>query len=112
MFSLLIIVALFISFSSQAPHQKRSSLRFALDANFPDPAFISVDGKFYAFATTNGKQNVPIAVSDDFSQWTITGEDALRTVPSWSNGGIWAPDVVQLVSLNTLDIRLLLTALG
>ena len=96
----LIVVALLISFSSQAPHQKRSSLSLALEANFPDPAFIQVDGRFYAFATTNGKQNVPIAVSDDFSQWTTTGEDALRTVPSWSSGGIWAPDVVQLVSLD------------
>ena len=101
MLSLLIIVTFFIYLSSQAPHQKRSSLRFALDANFPDPAFIQVDGKFYAFATTNGKQNVPIAVSDDFSHWSITGEDALKTVPSWSSGGIWAPDLVQLVSLDT-----------
>ena len=102
MFSFFVLATLFSTFSSQAPLEKRSSLSLVIDVNFPDPAFIKVDGRFYAFATTNGQQNVPIAVSDDFSQWTVTGQDALKDVPSWSGGGIWAPDVVQLVSRNSV----------
>lgn len=102
MLSSLIVIAFSIPLCSPAPLQRRSSLSLAVDVNFPDPSFIEVEGRFYAFATSNGQQNVPIAVSDDFSVWTVTGEDALKDVPSWSDGGIWAPDVVQLVSPGTL----------
>lgn len=98
MISFFVLVTLFVSFTTQAPlHRKSTSLRLALQDNFPDPSFIKVGDTFYAFATTNGKQNVPVAVSNDFVDWHLTGEDALPEVPSWSSGGIWAPDVVQLV---------------
>ena len=100
MFFLLPFVPFFVALTSQAPLEKRSSLGLAIDVNFPDPALIKVDNRFYAFATNNGRQNVPVAVSDDFSSWAVTGEDALPDVPSWSGGSIWAPDVVQLVSQN------------
>ena len=92
------LVSSLISLATQAPLEKRSSLSLVIGANFADPAFIQVENQFYAFSTRNGQQNVPIAVSDDFNSWTLTGEDAMPTVPSWSAGNIWAPDVVQLVS--------------
>lgn len=97
MISFYFLIALFVSLTSQAPPHPSTSLRLALKHNFPDPALIKVGDIFYAFATTNGKQNVPVAVSKDFLNWRITGVDALPDVPSWSGGGIWAPDVVQLV---------------
>ena len=92
-----VLVALLVSLTSQAPLRTSTSLRLALKDNFPDPALTKVGDLFYAFATNNGKQNVPVAVSKDFLNWENTGVDALPEVPSWSDGGIWAPDVVQLV---------------
>lgn len=86
-----------ICHSLQAPFQKRAfSPGPVITANFPDPAFINVDGTYYAFATTNGKQHYQIATSPDFATWTVTGEDALPALPPWSNGVTWAPDVVQV----------------
>lgn len=73
-----------------------SSLRLAIRENFPDPTFIEVNGTYYAFATNNGKSNVPRAVSHDFLSWEPTAGDALPKIPAWSGGGVWAPDVVQL----------------
>ena len=91
-------------FSSQAPLTKRAfSNGPVITSNFPDPAFIYVDGTYYAFATNNGSKNVQIATSPDFVTWTVTGSDALPTVPSWGAAPVWAPDVVQVVStLHTL----------
>ena len=97
MISFLLAAILLVSLTSQAPLQSPNSLRLAIQDNFPDPSFIKVGDIFYAFATTNGKQNVPVAISKDFVNWEVTGEDALQDLPSWSGGDIWAPDVVQLV---------------
>lgn len=98
MFSQALLLLLSIApFSSQAPLTKRAfSNGPVITSNFPDPAFINVGGTYYAFATTNGVQNVQIATSPDFDTWTVTGGDALPTIPSWSTGDVWAPDVVQL----------------
>lgn len=69
--------------------------------NFADPAFIEVqddsDGSitYYAFATNNAHENIPVAVSTNFVNWTIIG-DALPVIPAWSYGATWAPDVVQV----------------
>ena len=97
MISFLLWAISLASLTSQAPLQSPNSLRLAIQDNFPDPAFVKVGDTFYAFATNNGKQNVPVAISKDFVNWDVTGEDALPDVPSWSGGVIWAPDVVQLV---------------
>ena len=98
LFSVLLSSVL-VTISLQSPlQQSTSSLRLALKQNFPDPSFIEVDGIYYAFATNNGKQNVPMAKSRDFHEWDILeAQDAMPTVPNWSGGEIWAPDVVQLV---------------
>ena len=76
-----------------------------ISSNFPDPAVISVDGISYAFATNNRQRapnriNVQVATSTDNQTWTLLdGHDALPTVGTWETGaGVWAPDVVQLVS--------------
>ncbi|EIW77470.1 glycoside hydrolase family 43 protein [Coniophora puteana RWD-64-598 SS2] len=68
-----------------------------IDANFPDPAMIQVNGTAYAYATNSGNINVQVAVSHDSgATWNLTGTDALPDVGSWAtNGSTWAPDVVQ-----------------
>ena len=85
--------------SLQSPLQQSTrTLHLAIKPNFPDPSFIEVGGTYYAFATNNGRQNVPMAKSHDFHEWDILDDqDAMPTVPNWSGGEIWAPDVVQLV---------------
>lgn len=93
----LFLLLSFTSFSSQAPVTKRAfSNGPVITSDFPDPAFINVGGTYYAFATSNGKQNVQMATSPDFNTWTVTGGDALPNIPSWSTGTVWAPDVIQV----------------
>ena len=93
----LILLAFHICISFQAPFSKRAfSNGPVITQDFPDPSLINVGGTYYAFATTNGQQNIQKATSPDFNTWTVTGEDALPTLPSWSNGATWAPDVIQL----------------
>ena len=90
-----------------------SSLPVAIDSlsdgpviaeNFADPSFIEVKNTldnsvtYYAFSTGSSHGNTPVATSSDFINWKIVG-DALPSIPSWSFGSIWAPDVVQLVSI-------------
>ena len=87
-----------IYFSYSHPLAKRSfSNGPVITSNFPDPGLISVGDTYYAFATTNGQQNIPIASSPDFVTWSVTGQDALPDIPAWSSGATWAPDPVQLV---------------
>lgn len=100
MFLSTVVWSLLIALSSQSPVRRpTSSLRLAIDGNFADPGFIEVDGIYYAFATGNGKQNVPMATSNDFINWKQLDQDALPKLPIWSTGDTWAPDVVQLVSI-------------
>ena len=93
----LLFFSCLVSLSSQVPLAKRAfSNGPVITENFPDPAFINVGGTYYAFATSNGAQNIPVATSPDFNTWTVTGQDALPNIPSWSSGATWAPDVVQI----------------
>jgi hypothetical protein len=64
-----------------------------------------VDGISYAFATNNRQPapkhiNIQVAVSTDNQTWTLVDQhDALPNLGAWETGaGVWAPDVVQLVS--------------
>lgn len=59
-------------------------------------------GSFYAYGTQDnwgdgqGSRLVPILKSTDLVRWNLVG-NALREKPTWkSEGGIWAPDVVQV----------------
>ena len=86
-----------ITSSSRLPLSKRAfSNGPVITANFPDPAYIEDDGTYYAFATSNGDNNIQLATSPDFNTWTVTDQDALPILPSWSNGASWAPDVIKL----------------
>lgn len=76
-------------------------------ANFPDPAIIGADSRWYAFATRTMGPNIhiQIAESTDFKTWNIVNnrdgsqKDALPDLPSWvdvGNSNTWAPDVIRL----------------
>ena len=95
MLSLLTALSILVVITYQFPLQERAtSLRLAINQNFPDPAFIEVGGTYYAFAT--GK-NIEMATSPDFVNWKVSGSPALSKTPPWSSGNTWAPDVVQVV---------------
>ena len=97
LYQALLLLASLCSLTSQIPLNRRAfSAGPVITQDFPDPAYIQVDGTFYAFATSNGQQNIQIATSPDFTTWTLTGKDALPNLPTWSNGATWAPDVIQI----------------
>lgn len=67
-----------------------------IDANFPDPAiYLDDDGTYYAYATNSGGINVQVATASAVAgPWTVlSAHDALPTIPAWSSGAVWAPDV-------------------
>ena len=70
---------------------------------FPDPSLIQdPNGNWWTFASNNTDQNVPVATSSDFNTWTVAPPyDALPGPGSWtaSEPFVWAPDVIQLVSV-------------
>ena len=80
------------------------SIKPLMDVNFPDPALINVDGKYYLFSTDNGVADGHIAIAtapSSGSPVTATGKGALahNKLPSWvdkSNAQVWAPDVTRL----------------
>ncbi|QDS72761.1 hypothetical protein FKW77_004311 [Venturia effusa] len=94
------LLNLIFSFTIQSPivfaaPTKRLSTTAVITADFPDPSLIRVRNGWYSFATTNGKNNVQIARSQDFAKWTVLGQDALPRLPAWASGPVWAPDVIQ-----------------
>lgn len=96
-FSTFYFLTAFISLATSLPLAKRGfSNGPVIESNFPDPAYIQVGGTYFAFSTNSGGLNVPIATSSDFTTWTVTNEDALPDLPSWTDGAIWAPHVVSV----------------
>lgn len=77
----------------------------AIDADFADPCVIQANDGYYAFATGGNGVNVQVATSSDFASWELlSGTDAMPgPFPGWVAGApaIWAPDVIERVSLNT-----------
>jgi len=72
----------------------RSSPRFVLDQDFPDPDVLRVGDIYYAYATNTAAVNVQVATSPDLNTWTVSDADALPTLPSWAvPGKTWAPEV-------------------
>lgn len=46
-----------------------------IDHDFPDPSIILLNQTWYAYSTSAGGKNVPVASSTDFNTtWTIVGE--------------------------------------
>ena len=97
-------------YSEQSPISRRSlSNGPVITSNFPDPSLIQVGNTWYAFSTTSGGLNVPIAKSTDFKTWTVSNIDALPSLGAWAaSGNTWAPDVVQLVCYSDSKNRLIL----
>lgn len=74
-----------------------SSSAFVIDQDFPDPDVLHVGDTYYAYATNTAAANVQFATSRDLKVWTVSGADALPTLPSWAlPGKTWAPEVSQL----------------
>jgi beta-xylosidase len=62
-----------------------------VDANFPDPGILKVDGTYYAFATNTRGRTVPVRTSTDLVKWSEASE-ALPALPEWARRGrTWAP---------------------
>lgn len=101
MFSVISIAALALSCSTT------HAIQLAINKNFGDPSVITVDNKWYAFASGSSGARIPGATSPDFDTWTVTpngslDHDYLASTPAWSyapQSDVAAPDINQLVSL-------------
>ena len=60
--------------------------------NIADPAGLFYKGKYYSYSTSTSGIWIPVAVSTDNKNYKVT-YDALSHRPSWSEGGLWAPDI-------------------
>lgn len=81
----------------------QASIEPVIDANFPDPDILVVDGVYHAYATNNEGQNVQHQTSTDLVHWTPQ-PDAAPVLGDWvgpcsfAPGGatdncVWAPEV-------------------
>ena len=68
-----------------------------IEGDFPDPGALEVNGTYYAYATTNGAENIQGARSTDLVTWERLPEP-LPTLPNWASGDTWAPEVVETPS--------------
>ncbi|WP_380168066.1 family 43 glycosylhydrolase [Jannaschia sp. R86511] len=77
-----------------------------VDANFPDPDVVRVDGVYHAYATNSGGRNVQHRTSTDLLSWTER-PDAAPQLGAWvgecsfAPGGatdrcVWAPEVTEV----------------
>ena len=55
---------------------KRAVAGPVIARDFPDPGIMrnGADGVWYAYSTSSGGKNIPVAKSTDFNSWTIVGE--------------------------------------
>lgn len=68
--------------------------------NFPDPGVIPIDGNYYAFSTSSTGLHVPWMSTAEAPTLNVDSADALPAPGAWAEArDIWAPDVVQLVSV-------------
>lgn len=65
-----------------------------IDDDFPDPFILHAGDGYYAYATTDGAQNLQLARSTNLVDWEAL-DDPLPTLPSWSSGDTWAPEVLE-----------------
>lgn len=73
------------------------SVSRAFPQDFPDPSIFLDTDTWYAFSTSSGGLNVPVAKSSDATSWSLLGVDALPSVGAWADADepdVWAPDVV------------------
>jgi beta-xylosidase len=62
--------------------------------DFPDPFILRAGDAYYAYATTDGAQNLQLARSPDLVRWE-TLDDPLPKLAAWSSGDTWAPEVLE-----------------
>ncbi len=61
--------------------------------DFPDPFILHAGDRYYAYATTDGAQNLQLARSADLVAWEVL-DDPLPKLAAWSSGDTWAPEVL------------------
>ena len=67
----------------------------AYAGDFPDPAVISVNGLYWAYATGSAGRNLQVSSSPDLRTWS-PATDPLPVLPAWASpGSTWAPGVIQ-----------------
>ena len=54
---------------------KRAVAGPVINRDFPDPGLMrnGADGVWYAYSTSSGGKNIPVAKSTDFNTWSIVG---------------------------------------
>ena len=71
-------VAATIDDASASVLSERAVTGPVIDQDFPDPGLIRIaNGTWYAYSTSSGGKNIPMAVSTDFDTWTIIGNVSL-----------------------------------
>lgn len=90
------------SWNGSASH----NVKPVLARNFPDPTLIQSGGVWYAFSTSSNGKNIQAAVTGDFRRhdWRLLEEtDVLPDPGPWAvnDCNVWAPDVIQLVSMSS-----------
>jgi beta-xylosidase len=66
-----------------------------IDADFPDPFILEVDGEYWAYSTGSAGWYIQAARSTDLADWELV-KDALPALPEWQVPGYtWAPEVVR-----------------
>ena len=92
-----------VSLAQSNTSYKAATSVLAID--FPDPAIVEAGSAYYAFSTSGNGKNIQVAMSSSFTEpsWHLLDSmDVLPDPGSWANGSggnIWAPDVLQLVSI-------------
>jgi beta-xylosidase len=62
-------------------------------SNFPDPAVLEAGGTYWAYATQNAVEAMPVLRSDDLVRWTPVGDGMPDLAPWVEPGRSWAPEV-------------------
>ena len=102
---MLIALNLMILISLAQPKTSYKAAAPVLAIDFPDPALVEAGSAYYAFSTSGNGKNIQVAMSSSFTEPSWHLLDSMNVLPdpgSWANssgGNIWAPDVLQLVSV-------------
>ena len=91
---------------SSESRSSHAAIEPVIDANFPDPDILLVDGVYHAYATNNDGDNVQHATSTDLETWTLL-DDVAPVLGDWvgdcsfAPGGatdqcVWAPEVAEV----------------